>query len=603
MAVTCSILPQNFTVDDSVAYTATYSNGSSTVIKVAHGFTGIPAIYIPSGQAAGYWLVNILTANTFQITPNVHNNDGTYTFIGAGTITYYLAVANPLQISSPANIRQFSEATYQAWSAVNLPIVFRGTTDLWPTNSVDTARTVSSYANDFGYCKLTLSGNLTSTVTELEFVKVTFTGGTTGIYQILTWYSNSVVTINLAYAGGITFTSVQYYYNNYHIRVKIYAGLQGSGSFAHKFAAQKPMTEICEVKIIPDSNNNWVLNVNEYIKTYIDTLTNGLTKNTYPNDIGAFCQFYISTAEGYDYSVGGYTLLDYVSSYTDFDTSTAYPRTDLIYLYAVNADLPFKNRYAGFMNEYLYISSIYDATRYHKLKFLTPSLYPVLNAGFYFDISFINQYGFGISVRREVFLRGVLQFTYIDDIPDYGIGVYRYSLSRSIYLEDEIRITVRHQDYGTNDVISETKVITVNSDCYVNSVNLTWLNYLGGFDYFAFKTNSDYGVDIDGTSQSSTNIINEWPYSFGESANTIKHETSRQSRQSVVVRAENLTSDQVNDLYRIKTSPLVQICNSQSDLRTVIPDSNSFTYWQQSEKLFTLEFSISYTDNLPSQSL
>jgi hypothetical protein len=596
MALSVSIQPRNPTIDDSVSYTGTYSNGSSTAINIAHGLLGSDYIYIPSGQAAGYWYITLLSANTFQINA-AHNNNGAYTFVGAGTFTYYKAVATPAQ--STSTMYQFSEATLQGWSAVNLPVVFRGTSNLWPVNSVDTARTVSSYSNDFGYCKLTLSGNLTSTVTELEFVKITFTGGTTGIYQILTWYSNSVVTVNLAYAGGITFTSVQYYYNNYHVRVRIYAGLDS----VHKFAAQKPMTQICEIKVVPNSSNEFIVNVNEYLKSYIDTLINNPSINTAPNNIGAFCQFYISTAEGYDYSIGGYTLLDYVSSYSDYDGNTAIPRTALTPLYAVNASMPFKNRYAGFMNDYLYINSAYTASREHKLKFLTPSVYPVLNSGFYFDISFINQYGFGVSVRREVFLRGVLQFTYIDDVPDNGIGIYRYSLSRSVYLEDEIRITVRHQDYGTNDVISETKVITVNSDCYINSVNICWLNYLGGFDYWTFKSNSDYGVDIEGTTQSSENIISNWPNSFGESASTIRKETSRTSGQSITVRAERITQDQVNDLYRILTSPLVQIVNSSSDLRTIIPDASSFTYLKQSDKLFDFEFSAKYTDNLPSQSL
>lgn len=559
-------------INTTSSSTGTYVKGSSVITKSAHGLVTGAKIYITANEAIGIWYVTPIDANTFNI--REYAGATVYTFIGTGSFSYYPQI-------SPNDA-----ATGHGWSCVHLPIVYKLTSDQWPTNSVDTVRTVSSYANDNGYIKLTCSGALKSDITELEWVKVTFTGGTTGIYQVLSWYSTSVITINLAYTAGITFVSVQYYYNNYHARVRVYAGL----SSGHYFASQKPYTLICEVRAFPDATTGVItVNINEYLKKNIEILKNDLLKGTLQNNLDAFTQFYITYAEAYDYSVGGYTLLDYVGSYTDDSTN--------FQGYAVNADLPFKSLHSGFFSDYIYGSS---AT---KLKFLTPSVYPVLNVGQFFDISFVNQIGARLRMKREAYKNGVVQNLYFDDINDYGVGIYRYELSQSIYLEDRIDLTLQWQDYTGYIDISEVKTIAVNNDCYLYLINLSWLNHLGGFDYWTFKTNLDYGINIEGTTQTTKNIFPTWPQSQGEGADTIRQETSRDASQTIHVRAENITSDQVTDLFRIKTSPLVQNVISRTNRRTVIVDSSSFVYLQQGDKLFNLEFDLTLTDQLPSQSL
>lgn len=547
-----------------------YTAGSSIVTKTAHGFSTSDVIYIDANEAIGYWYVTVLTVNTFNI--REYSGATVYAFVGTGSFTYYDCVGS---LGSAV------------WAAVHLPIVYKLQSTLWPTNSVDTARTVSSYANDSGYVKLTLSGAITATVTELEFVKITFTGGTTGIYQILTWYSNSIVTINLAYIGGITFTSVQYYYNNYHAKIRVYAGL----SPFHALGAQKPYTLITEQKCIPDYTGLITVNINEFLKQQIAILKNDLLKGTLPNNIDAFCQFYISFAEAYDYSIGGYTLLDFIGTYSD-DPNTQY---------AVNTDLPFKNiSYGGLTN---YTNSIANRSEL-PYKFLTPTLYPTTNAGQFFDISFIANVSpatWPLRMKRECYKNGSIVNLFFDTITPLDIGVYRYEVAQSIYLEDRIDLTLQSFviDWESS---TETKTITVG-DCSFNYLDISWLNYLGGFDYWRFKSNSDYGVQIESTTQVRKNIFTNWPKSYGAGADTIRQETSRDSSQTIKVRAEYITMDQINDLFRIKTSPLVQIVNSRTDRRTILVDSDSFVYLQQSEKLFTLEFNCVLTDNMPSQSL
>lgn len=566
MALSVVKRPQGFIVG-TTGVTGTYTKGSSVITKTAHGLITGRTIYIDSGEAIGFWYVTPLTVDTFNI--REYAGATVYTFIKSSSLTYFASVVN----------------AGHGWNAVHLPMVYKLQSTLWPTNSVDTARIVSSYSNSNGYVKLTCSGALEASITELEYVKVTFTGGTTAIYQVIEWFSSSIVTINLAYVGGLTFVSVQYYYNNYHAKIRVYAGLTST----HFFGSQKPYTLVTEQRVIPDSNGICQLNINEFLKEQIEILTNDLNKGTLQNNLDAFCQFYITYAEAYDYSVGGYTLLDFVGSYTDDSTSFTG--------YAVNADLPFKNLHSGYLSDYVYGSS---AT---KLKFLTPSLYPELTPGKFFDISFVNQIGALLRIRRECLQNNTIVKTFIDAINDFGIGIYRYELDQSIFLEDTIYLTLEFFDYSNWIPISETKAITVNTDCSETPINLSWLNHLGGFDYWTFKDDSDYGVTIEGTKNVKKNIYTNWPKSFGAGGDTINQETQRMSRSNILVRAENLSEEQVGDLYRIKTSPLVQIVNSRTDRRTVIVDSGSFVYLQQGEKLFSMTFNISMTDNLPSQSL
>lgn len=560
MALSVVKTPNGYIVNDETL-TASFTNDSSVVTQVAHGLSTGNIIYIKTGQAIGFWYVTSLTADTFNI--REYNGSTVYTFIGSGSFTYAVATINCFYVSA------------------HLPIVFKLKSTLWPTNSVDTVRTVSSYSNDNGYVKITASGVISSDITELSFVKITFTGGTTGIYQVLSWYSTSVVTLNLPYVGGLTFVSVQFYYNNYRARIKVYAGLDPT----HTFANAKPYELITEQSVIPDTNGVIEINISDFVKQKIDILANDLESGILPMNIDAFTNFYISYAESYDYSVGGYTLLDYIGSYTD----------SIKTVYAVNSKLPFKNIYSGLMSEYIY--SGFAVQR----KFLTPSLYPTIFGSNYFDLSWIQNNGLVTRIKIERYQSGSIidsSFTTFDNTT-YQYGVIRTQIS-TVGAEDRIDVTL----FANSTQVSEVKTITINNDCSPNHVYLTWLNYTGGFDYWDFKGNSDFAVNIEQAKTVERNIYSNWPNSYGKGAEEITTQTTRSSRQFFTIRAENITEDQINDLFRIKSSPLVQMFIGDGNFKkTVIVDNSSFTYLRQGEKLFNLTFNISMTDQLPSQSL
>lgn len=153
--------------------------------------------------------------------------------------------------------------------------------------------------------------------------------------------------------------------------------------------------------------------------------------------------------------------------------------------------------------------------------------------------------------------------------------------------------------------ISETKTFIIDCTCSKQDIVLVWLNNLGGFDYWKFTGQKDNGVEIGETGQTRKNILPEWPKSYGSNADTIRKQTFRDSNKFITVRSQYLTDDQVNNIAYIKSSVLVQIQVNRSDRRTVLVDTDSFIVKPDAEKptLNMISFNISYTDDIPSQTL
>lgn len=669
--------------------TITNNSGDALVTYASHGLSLGSKIFITSDYSNynGFWTVIYVSANTFEIADTIFSDSVPY--VVDANITFY----NPI--------------SEHGFSSVHLPIVYKLRSDSFPTNLVDTARTVNTFTNDNGYTKLTLSGDIKSTgsAQTLEFVTLTV-NSVEGIYQILNWYSDTSITVDLEYDGGNSFGNCQYYYANYHANIKVYAGITGTG------AAIKPVELITEIEAVPDEDSIITVNLNESLKSKLDILLNDPSLATMPRDIHAFCEFYISYAESYDQSLSGYTLGTYTSSYTSDSGND---------LYAVNSKLPFKNRYSGYMSEYLGVR-----------KFLTLFETPVLFTGNYYDIAFLNDDFANVELRRERYLNGSLVGTSYDSIPSYAEGVYRMPISQEL-TEDRIDVSlvcrstlqalaswtnllsgtswtlganpsitlstafeaskalagtynsVINQPYeinydldlsgvanlaslnmviissggalvgsyeiangsssngnkvgtativpsdngayvgfimeiidaltnvtvdinsvsisATTTLISEVKTIEVNSDCSNQDLYLTWKVYPSGHDYWKFTAEKEYGVDISDVQESTKNINTEWPKSYGEFADTIKQDIKRTSHDTILVRSQNLELDQVQALKYIKTSPLVQIMTSKTDRRTVQVDSGSFVVYSESDKLYGIQFTITYTDEVPSQSL
>lgn len=132
-------------------------------------------------------------------------------------------------------------------------------------------------------------------------------------------------------------------------------------------------------------------------------------------------------------------------------------------------------------------------------------------------------------------------------------------------------------------------------------IYLTFLNNLGGFEYFLFRAKKEHGVDILESGQTRKNIFPSWPNSYGSTADTIDKQTYRVSKDYILIRSQYLTANQRDALKRIKSSPLVQIVASRTDRTTVLVDQDSFKVYDEQDDTFTIAFKINFTNDVPSQ--
>lgn len=131
---------------------------------------------------------------------------------------------------------------------------------------------------------------------------------------------------------------------------------------------------------------------------------------------------------------------------------------------------------------------------------------------------------------------------------------------------------------------------------------ISWLNYLGGFDYWPFTGYKDNNLEVVETGTTKRNIFPGWPKSYGANADTITKQTYRKTKKTKVIRSQVLTRTQGTELgEQIKSSILVQYIVSRRDRRTIIVDDSSFTVTQDKNKVHFLNFTITYTDDYPSQ--
>jgi hypothetical protein len=210
-----------------------------------------------------------------------------------------------------------------------------------------------------------------------------------------------------------------------------------------------------------------------------------------------------------------------------------------------------------------------------------------------------------LVMREKKYLNGSLQATDNYSLTYKDEGVYRYELTHNL-LYDQIKISLHYYATDTGQ-ISETKTIDLNSECIPtqseDGIHLSWMVYPGGFDYFTFTAYPDHLIDITDSGETEENIFPDWPNSHGEFADTIRKQTFRTSRRQVLVRSQHVTKEQLAAIKYIKTSPLVQIVNSIYDRRTVLVDTESFTERKGEDKLYSISFTITYTDDVPSQSV
>jgi len=163
----------------------------------------------------------------------------------------------------------------------------------------------------------------------------------------------------------------------------------------------------------------------------------------------------------------------------------------------------------------------------------------------------------------------------------------------------------------TDVLISETKRISLastlgldrgnclgggTSDATGAPIYLTWLNDLGGWEYFQFNGRKTYSEEHEGI-EIERNIFNNWPDGFSD-GETMADWIRVSSIRSVVVRSGLLTKAQYDAVIKIRKAIRVQQIMSDNSKVTVLVEKNGFEKYTDGDKQYIVEFEIKYPKDL-----
>lgn len=393
MAVTVISRPVGHKLSTTEIDAVIYDNGGDAVVYVPGGHTLSDGdyVFIESNFDAynGFKYVDSIAYDQFKIR---ESEGGSY-----------------VSFKQTAEILLFVSELEHGFQCVHLPIVYELYSDIFPINTIEesyTNRIVSFATDSNGYTAIQASTNFIG-ISTLDYIELIGTGDLAGIYQVIELVDPDEIIINLAYDAANDFSGyeIRKYYNNYFVTVNVYGGLD----VAHRWYDEKPSALLATLKFIPDSDGKIKFSISEILKGDIET-RNNLTLDTLPNNLDFYTQFYITYSESYDTSDG-----------VDITVFTSEVTEDSFNGHALNSILPFKSLNQGHMSDY--IASDTPA------RWLHTQDRPIAIAGYFFDISFINQYeDADIEVTVYKSLNDVVSETEIIEIANPGQGIIRVPL-------------------------------------------------------------------------------------------------------------------------------------------------------------------------------
>lgn len=140
-------------------------------------------------------------------------------------------------------------------------------------------------------------------------------------------------------------------------------------------------------------------------------------------------------------------------------------------------------------------------------------------------------------------------------------------------------------------LLSEVKTVKYDPSCYKYPLYITWLNTLGGWDYWLFTAKKDYGIEVDDVVTYERNIFQSFPGNFQNE--TWEELIGLEARNVMTVRSQPMTREQLLEVSKIVYSKMVQIVDSETSKYTVLIDKRSIDQYTDGDKLHFIEFNIS----------
>ncbi len=473
---------------------------------------------------------------------------------------------------------EVASGIFSKWHCAHLPIIYRFTNNLFPVNTVDPILDYIGVSADDGYALIEMDDNLLPADTYPIGSWITITGDDyDGVYQVIS-SQIGFIKINtpfVAYSSG----TIQKFYNNYHIRVKVYVGIDG----AHPLYANNPIEYRGAELIIPNLDGYVYFDAGPWCRAQLQSKDENAFADVVVNDTLAWTSFYIGYEESYD-------IIDTGEIETYISAETVLP--DLYY--AANAMLPFQDAWGGNLADYaLHLGLtgrgfLTNATSLHVFSEADTHISAIIPDSVFADpvIQTIDEYD----------INGVYITTQAIEVTDISDGVYRIPLHTISLDVATDYFTIQLTTDG--DPLTEVMTVKTNDACGKYGFPMRWLNNLGGWDTYVFKGLKEYEIKTERKTLT-RDVYQNWPDKF-ITGDTIEDQFSVEAREITTVRSLQTKKDELDWIKELFYSLKVYQVRG-SKLRTVLVDGRSLKLYRDRDKLYEMEFDIRPTDTLPVQ--
>ncbi|HET6224654.1 MAG TPA: hypothetical protein VFF27_00150 [Bacteroidia bacterium] len=155
-----------------------------------------------------------------------------------------------------------------------------------------------------------------------------------------------------------------------------------------------------------------------------------------------------------------------------------------------------------------------------------------------------------------------------------------------LYLDD---VTVK----GPVENLSEVKTIQVDNTCTKQNIYLSWLNNLGQWEYYNFKAQKDYGIDIGKPKSITRDVLVNWDTDF-ISGETQDDYISVEANETIAVRSQFMSLEELQAVVQIMYAIRVQEIRSDNTKITVLVDKKSIKKYSDGDRMYAIEFDITY---------
>lgn len=277
------------------------------------------------------------------------------------------------------------------------------------------------------------------------------------------------------------------------------------------------------------------------------------------------------------------------------------------YYYLVNGTPQFGYKFGNNAGQY----STYATTEAGKFLtvFSQPRMFPdfpfdlsIIIPHFYFTEPYISLY----YTVREHNGQGSQVSSRSSVIPDYGGGVYRLPVSDYPYSPDSSYLTVNiyENNNGVVSAISETKRVNIAKDlCSIHDTYISFLNHLGGWDYFLFTASRRNIFNTPVSQELQRDVFANWDTLFAGGATQFDY-IRKEAFNRKQINSQFVTKDERETLIEwlqraikvmiYRPEALEESCQDVPLWRTILVESITDSY-SDIDKLYILNFTYKET--------